>query len=273
MWEPNLNELLGVYEFSAEEIALAEGVLKLPSFDTGESYFAHMDEYEQLNAEPDIELRVEMIYDSPEGEQRESFTQRSEYEIGWTLRYWQEDAEPYEWTRPGWFEFTTYETPVVVRFVFDDPEGIRYSRKDKEAATTISVSFSIDGREIAEDECEYVLEEIGEWEDTDGDLIRFYNAKLYFPRMDWMPKKGTVHVTVEQFLLNYYQTMLLEMDYDYEFHTPVQAQNTYWQYDYYYVPDYGGGDEPHYEEEVPDEDYPPEEFRSDDGEFLEGYMG
>ena len=207
MWEPNLEILLGEAELSAEEIAAGEA--QLPSFNTAELYFAHMDEYDRLNAEPEIELRAVMEFESPEGTQTVSMTQRSEYELGWTLRYWKEDEEKYDWTRPGWFDFTTYETPIPIRFVFDEPEAV--------GQEVMSVRFTIEGREIGEDECEYILEEAGSFETTDGDTITFYNAKLDFPRMDWMPEKGTVHMTVVQRLNNSGEIWTTEADYDYEF--------------------------------------------------------
>ena len=219
LWEPNLELLLAEYDLSEAEIA--EGEAELPGFDTAELYFAHMDEYEALYAEPEVEMRVEMVYDSAEGEQRVSMTQRSEYELGWTFRYWPEDGEDYEWTRPGWFEFTTYETPMKVSFLFDKTSPLSMTTTEKngvpEVTAAMRVSFSIDGREITEDECEYVLENAGEWETTDGETITFYNAKLYFPRMDWMPEKGTVHVKIEQILTNFSSTWISEKDFEYEF--------------------------------------------------------
>lgn len=212
--EPILDLPVASYELTEEEIA--SGRFELPPLESGDLYFEHMDEYDRLNTWPEeFELHVVMTYDTGDGEQTVELTQRDEPEQGWAIRYWSESEQPDEWTYPGTFRFSTYESMIPIALVYDDPEAVQ-TLPDK---IVISVALSIDGRAIDAGDCELV-EEMEEdpfaaYYGPGEEIPTYYYARLFLKLPDWAPKNGTIHVTVVQQLFSDSSLWTTEQDYEY----------------------------------------------------------
>jgi hypothetical protein len=214
IWEPILDFRAAAYELTQEEIEA--GVFEIPPTETGELYFAHREEYDAANTWPEnLELRVTVRYDSPEGEKTLSYRQLDQPEQGWGIRYWPEDEEKTDWSYPGYFRFSTYESMIPISLVIDDPKAV-VTRRNK---MVISVSLSIDGRAIRPEECELVEEKeedpLADYYPEGAEIPTYYYARLYLKRPTWAPESGTIHVTVVQKLSGDGSIWTTEQDYDY----------------------------------------------------------
>ena len=214
--EPILDKPVASYELTAEEIA--SGVYELPTLDTGDVYFEYLDEYDAAGEWPEyLELHVTVRYLDAEGEEQVlEFRQEDEPEQGWSVTSWDRDEEPSEWSYPGYFRFTTYESDIPLRLVLNDPGAVTSS-------DVFSISLSIDGRTITADECEiseysetpyYFSEYFGDYFDED-EMPVFYYARLMMKIPDWAPDSGTIHVTVVQMLFSDGSIWTTETDCDY----------------------------------------------------------
>ncbi len=212
--EPILDLPVARYDLTAEEIA--SGRFELPPLESGELYFEHRDEYERLNTFPEeFELHVVMTYDTGDGEQTVELTRRDEPEQGWAYRYWSESEQADEWTYPGTFRFSTYESPFPIALVYDDPEAVQ-TLPDK---IVLSVALSIDGRAVSAEDCELVedVEEdpFADYCDEGEEIPTWYYARLFLKLPDWAPKSGTIHITVVQQLFSDGSLWTSEQDYEY----------------------------------------------------------
>jgi len=214
IWEPILELPVAVYELTQEEIEAGE--FELPPIQAGGLYFEHAQEYDAAKAWPEnLELRVTVRYDSPDGEKTLTYRKLDEPEQGWAFRYWPEDEEPSEWSYPGYFRFSTYESMTPISLVIDDPEAVMAGRRK----VVLSVSLSIDGRAVKPEECELVEEReedpLAAYYGEDEEVPVFYYARLFLKRPNWAPKSGTVHLTVVQKLFSDGSIWTTELDYDY----------------------------------------------------------
>lgn len=202
--EPILDLEMERFSFGPEEIVA--GVLELPGVETNELYFAHIEEYEALGAFPEeLALHAVLVYDQDGETVTEERELMASPELGWGVRYWPRDAEESEWSFPGQFRFGTYESLTPVTLVLNDPDAVKEG--------VLSVCFTIDGREIDPDTIRYETKREAY---TIGDMPisePFYYARFYFPKPDWAPESGTLHVTVTQYFVNYRQVVVLERDY------------------------------------------------------------
>ena len=181
--EPILGITLAEYELTADEIAAGE--FTLPSVEAGDAYMAHMAEYDKAGAFPEeLELHVTVRYDSADGEKTLEYTVKDAPEQGWGVLYWADSEPATEWSFPGYFRFSTYESLTPVSLVVNDPSQVT-SGPDK---SVLSVSLSIDGREIPPEECDLREEQDGQ----------YYYARLFLKRPSWAPEHGTIHLTVVQ---------------------------------------------------------------------------
>ena len=203
--EPILD--LPVTSFSLEPKDLEKGELDLPGVEVDELYFDHMDEYDALNTFPEeLALHAVIVYEKdgqPVTEERDLIAQP---ELGWGIRYWPKDTEKSDWNYPGCFRFGTYESDLPVHLVLDDPEAVKRN--------TLSVSFSIDGRPIDPETVEY---EERQEAYSFGDYVgpSYYTARFIFPKPDWAPESGTLHVTVVQYFESVGRIVVLQRDVEY----------------------------------------------------------
>ena len=194
--EPILGITVAEYDLTAEEIAAGE--FTIPAVDSGDAYMAHMADYDKTGAFPEeLELHVTVRYDSAEGEKTLEYTTKDTPEQGWGVMYWADSEPASEWSFPGYFRFSTYESLTPVSLVVNDPSQVT-AGPDK---TVLSVSLSIGGREILPEECD-----IREEQENDplAELMgeanpqKYYYAHLFLKRPDWAPEHGTIHCTVVQ---------------------------------------------------------------------------
>ena len=203
--EPILD--LPVSSFTLGPEDLASGELELPGVEVDDLYFEHMGEYEALNTFPEeLALHAVIVYEkdgAPVTEERDLIARP---ELGWGVRYWPKDTEKTDWNYPGCFRFGTYESDLPVSLVLDDPDAVKWN--------TLSVSFSIDGRPIDPDSITY---EERQEAYSFGDYVgpSYYTARFIFPKPDWAPESGTLHITVVQYLEGYGRTIVIERDLDF----------------------------------------------------------
>ena len=197
---PVTDILLGPEDF-------ASGELELPGIATDDLYFEHIDEYRTQNTYPEeLAMHAVIVYE----QDGESVTVERDLvalpELGWNLSYWPKSTQKEDWNYPGCFRFQTYESSGRVALVLDDPDAVRRG--------IISVSFSIDGRPIDPGDIQYeALREAYAFGDYVGPS--YYTARFVFPKPDWAPEGGTIHVTVVQYLEHYGQTIVIERDLEY----------------------------------------------------------
>ena len=90
--------------------------------------------------------------------------------------------------------------------MLDDPDAVKWD--------VISVSFSIDGRPIDPETIQYeqALEHY-----SFGDFVgpSYHCSRFVFPKPDWAPESGTIHVTVVQYLTHFDRALVFERDLDY----------------------------------------------------------
>lgn len=203
LWEPELDLQAAVYELGPEEIA--KGEVDMTLGDASDLYVEHMDEYQEKDTWPEVlELRVTLRYEGADGPVTETRSLWPAPEQGWGLRYHPRDMEPSDYVFPGCFRFTTYESFTPIGLVLDDPEAV--------GPDTISVRFSIDGREIDPGSVQYSA--WGEESVYFGPGTLYY-ARFVFPKPDWAPESGVLHVTVTEYLVNYDEIIVIERDYPY----------------------------------------------------------
>ena len=195
--EPILGLTVAEYELTAEEIA--SGEFRIPKIDTGEIYMAHMAEYDAANAFPEeLELHVTVSYNSADGEQTQEYTAKDTPEQGWGILYWPDSEPATEWSYPGYFRFSTYESLIPVSLVIDEPDKVSTTQEK----IVISVSLSIGDRKILPEECEIKEDAeddpFAEFSGSDEPAKRFYYARLFLKRPEWAPEHGTIHMTVVQ---------------------------------------------------------------------------
>ena len=193
--EPILGLTVAEYSLTAEEIAA--GRFTIPEMDSGDVYMAHMSEYDAANAFPEeLELHVTVRYNSEEGEQRLEYTVKDSPQQGWNLSYWPDDEPTSEFTWPGCFRLASFESLYPVSFVVDEPDRV----KTVPEGIVLSVSLSIDGRQVLPEECtlEEELKDDPLAEFYGGPAQQYYYAYLILKRPDWAPEHGTIHMTVIQ---------------------------------------------------------------------------
>ena len=195
--EPVLGFDVAEYELTAEEIAAGE--FMIPATDTGDIYMAHMAEYDAANTFPEeLELNVTVSYESAEGEKTLEYTAKDKPEQGWGLMYWPDSEPATDWSYPGFFRFSTYESLIPVSIVIDEPDKVTTS----EERIVLSVSISIDGRKILPEDCEIREEQeedpLAEFYGPDEAPHNYYYARLFLKRPEWAGEHGTIHLTVVQ---------------------------------------------------------------------------
>lgn len=204
--EPILDLSVISYSLGPEDIAA--GLVELPGQETDALYWEHREEYDALNALPEeLALHATLVYEKNGEEITETRDLSPSAELGWSLRYWPRSEEASEWAFPGCFVFRTYESYTPISLVLNDPDGVN--------ASTISASFTINGREI--DPADIRYETLVDTYKVAGIAVSdpFQFARFIFPKPDWAPESGTIHVTVVQYLRGYRQVVVMERDVDY----------------------------------------------------------
>ena len=190
--EPILNVKVKTYELTKKQIAAGE--FSIPAIDTGDVYTKNQKKYDKKNAFPEeLELKVTVRYNSAKGEKKLEYTVKDRQEQGWGMMYWDDKEEKSDWTYPGYFRFSTYESRVPVSLVVDAPEKARTDQKK----VVISVSLSIGGRKIPSKDCS-VREEHEDVTGAKNKKTRYYYARVFVKRPKWAPKHGTIHQVVVQ---------------------------------------------------------------------------
>ena len=191
--EPILALTVAEYDLTAEQIAAGE--FTLPTVDSGDTYMAHMAEYDAQYAFPEeLRLHVTVSYDSADGGKTLEYEATDTQEQGWGMLYWADDEIATDWSWPGCFRFATYQSRIPAFLVLDAPD---------QAVTTpekmvLSVSLSIDGRKILPEECEITEEQEEDLFAENPEAAKTYYAVLFMKRPDWAPEHGTLHMTVVQ---------------------------------------------------------------------------
>ena len=203
IWEPVLDTLEWSHELTEEELAM--GYYELPAFDESETYFKHLDDYQEKNIYPSVELRAILVVDGEDGEETLRYTQAASYEQGWAVRYWPDDYVPtwdFENAYPGYFALNTYESFNKV------PQVAMGSYETAEEGSGIYVSLELNGVPVSEEDYEVVIrEEEGYSYDENGEVVPdgsyYYYATLLIRRPDDAPLSGTARFTVYQKLEGY----------------------------------------------------------------------
>ena len=145
----------------------------------------HMAEYDATGDFPEnLRLHVTVRYNTADGEKTLEYTADDRAEQGWGLLYWQDDEPASDWSWPGHFRFTAYDSNVPVTLVIDEPDKVEASTE----TSLLSVSLSIDGRKVLPEECEIREDAV--------DGVAY--PRLFLKRPAWAPEHGTIHVTVVQ---------------------------------------------------------------------------
>ena len=211
--EPILGLTVAEYELTPDEIAAGE--FSIPEMDAGDLYWSHMDEYNAANAFPEeLELHVAVRYETAEGEKTLETTVKDSPEQGWGIQYWADSEEATEWSYPGYFRFSTYESGTPVSLVIDAPDLVQTTPEK----TVISVSISIGDRKVLPEECEIKEEQENPFADyySDGEEVpMFYYARLFLKRPEWAGEHGTLHLTVVQQLAGNGSIWTTEQDLEY----------------------------------------------------------
>ncbi len=212
--EPILGLTVAEYELTEEEIA--SGEFSLPALDSGDLYMANMARYDKANAFPEeLQLDVAVRYNSEEGEKLLEYSTVDSPEQGWGMMYWPDSEKKTDWSWPGYFRFSTYESLYPLTLVLDEPEKVQ-SRPEN---IVLSVSLSIDGRKILPEECEIVSEAeedpFAAYYGSDEPVPTFYYSRIFLKRPDWAPEHGTVHMSVTQQLFADDSIWTTEEDFSY----------------------------------------------------------
>ena len=195
--EPILGLTVSEYELTADEIA--SGEFLIPKVDAGDVYMEHMAEYDAANAVPEeLELHVAVRYNSADGEKTLEYTVKDEPEQGWGMLYWADDEPETDWSYPGYFRFSSYESTIPVSLVYEEPDKVMNSPE----RIVISVSLSINGRKVLPEECEIREEDeddpFADYYGPDEPVPHYYYARLFLKRPEWAEEHGTIHMTVVQ---------------------------------------------------------------------------
>lgn len=195
--EPILGLTVMEHELTAEEIGTGE--YTIAPVESGDLYMAHMQEYDAAGTFPEhLVLRVTVRYDTAGGEETLEYTAEDAPELGWNMQYWADDEPASEWSYPGTFRFSSYESTVPVSLVVGSPEQAQTTAE----RVVLSVTLSINGREILPEECEIREEEevdpLAEFLPAGEEPVRYYYGRLYLKRPEWAPEHGILHMKVVQ---------------------------------------------------------------------------
>ena len=143
-------------------------------------------------------MNVTVRCESLEGEKVLEYSVKDSPEQGWGMNYWPDEEEKTEWSWPGTFRLSTYESMIPVSFVYEEPEKVK-TRPD---GIVMSVSLSIDGRKVLPEECE-ILDEAMEdplaaYFSPGEPAETFYYSRVFLKRPDWAPEHGTIRMEVTQ---------------------------------------------------------------------------
>ena len=210
--ETSLDEL--VWERYLEEDEIASGRFDLPELSTGDFYMDHMEELEAAGGWPEYEMTVRAWYENEagDGEDTLEYTLPAEFELGIGVSYWGPDYTWDEELPPDSFIIKPWEEIEDVTYVINDPDAVT-------DPTVFSVDILYNGRHAAPEEYEIVLDkdeysildsETGEYTPTVG-----ITKTLILRRPDWLPERGTIHVTIVQRIATTNELRTLDYDLDY----------------------------------------------------------
>ncbi len=198
IWEVNLDSLEWSGELKPEDIAA--GVCELPPFDDSDTYFRHMDAYQESNGMPELELRVSLELEGEQGPETRVFTRRASPEQGWSVRYWPEDYSPLwegEEYYPGCFALISYEAE-------DAPPDIRMGgEQDAREPGAIRAALELGGKPVSAGDSRVLIREEPIYRyDEKGELVPsgrvYYYTLLVIPRPADAPASGKAVFSVWQ---------------------------------------------------------------------------
>ncbi len=212
--EPILGLTVFTHELTAEEIV--SGEYNIPTVDSGDIFMEHMDEYNAAEKFPEeLQLYVAVRYESAEGEQILEYNVKDSPEQGWSVRYWADDEPAEEGVYPGHFRFSTYESLVPVSVVINEPEKVM----TMPWKTVLSVTLSIDGREIPPEDCQIIEEEMedpfAEYLEPGVEPQNYFYARILVKRPEWASEHGILHIKVVQQLAEDGSLWTTERDLEY----------------------------------------------------------
>lgn len=193
-----------IERFEIPREAIERGVWKMDTLEVYPVYTRFREAYEAADdAWPDPELIVTYRFLNENGDEEEaSLTVPNSYELGWSARYAAPDADP-EWTYPGCFVFSTYESMT--------PVALSYSRDEPAEPGAFTLWVTVDGRDVTPEEVQMLprKDPFAAYEDEGP---RYYYGNLVIPMPDWAPAHGTAHFTVRQRLLGFDEVWVTEVD-------------------------------------------------------------
>ena len=190
---------LPVFEHYLDESEIAAGLYELPALSTGDVYMENMDAFDEKNAWPEFEMKVVYWYENEtgDGEESEELVLEPRYEMGFGATYWGPDDTWDEQLPPDSIVIRPYDDVDNIRYTFDSLDSV----KDP---TVVYVSVEYDGRKLDPETFQTILikDEYTMMDQESGTEIPVvaYQSTLVIPRPDWVPKGGTIHITIGQML-------------------------------------------------------------------------
>ncbi len=172
------------------------GYYRVPAFDDSDTYFKHLDYYEENNGMPELELCVTLTMDT--GGQL-TYTEKASAEQGWGVSYWPFDYEPL-WDGqeyyPGCFAVMSYESLEAPPDIRAGSSGLAWEEN------AICVEATVGGVPVDPASCRVVTREEPIMTFEDGELSEtgqsYYYTTLVIPRPEDAPEHGAAKITVYQ---------------------------------------------------------------------------
>ncbi len=201
-----------VFEHELDSGEISRGLYELPVLSTGDVYMDNMAAYDQTNAWPSFEMKVEYRYENAGGDEEiKELVLEPQHETGFGASYW---GPGYTWDEqlpPDSFIITPWDEADDIRYVFDSPDSVTDYK-------TVYVDVEYNGRHVLPEEYETILkkDEYFLMDDVDFSTpLTSYTSELIIRRPDWMPESGTLHITIVSKLISTGELYTRTIDLDY----------------------------------------------------------
>ncbi len=205
IWDEQVSDAIIDHDFTAEEIAA--GVWEELAIDTNDFYWKHAEQYEALETFVQPTLYVTITYrldDGTEGTITRTAAPTAEDYV--YVDYHDSDLFENEWTFPGCFAASVYDTQTDPLLFTTDPD---HELQPGE----IFLSVTVNGERIPEENCS--VKRLVDSFEYEGETFTHYSFFYIMRRPDSFPEHGTAHVIVKQKLIHYDYIREWETDIEY----------------------------------------------------------
>ena len=191
--DEQVNDSAFEYDLSNEEIA--EGKWEETGIDLNDFYVKHAEEYRAMETYIKPTLQVSIAYRTEDGTEGTVVkTAESTDEDYVSVQYFAENLIENEWTYPGCFAASVYDTQI-------DPLVFTMDPDHELQPGEIYLSITVNGEPIPEENC--YLKRLEDSYEYEGETYTQYTFILVMRRPDSFPAHGTAHVVVRQKLIHY----------------------------------------------------------------------